>query len=555
MISDRTQVFETLQSIFPFKLLEDEDLTSSSPFFEKLIFPAGAVIFSDGYPASHLYFVASGKVKLIHHGKKADKPLGVFRTGDHFGEEALNPGSHYQTKAICESDTTILRIKGSKAIILANSFPQLHTSFSLFKNTFHLASSVNFPWRAPSEGIELISRRHPIFLVLRLMFSGGITLTLFSFLLFSALASLEYFTPLLILSFLVLLVGGFLCAWSGLEWRNDFFILTQERVCVQKKLIGFYESRHESPVNAILSVGIDTSMMGRILGYGSVTVRTYTGDLQFKRLPFPHVIHELLEIRRKIAADESSQTEKREIREALTNQKEHGRDHKSRTASGKNNSVADQVYQSGSLSDLLAEFFRLRTVKEDSVIYRTHWWILFRKTVLPALFLLAVVMLILARLIGFLASIPETTVYVTGLVLSIIGWGWWLYQFQDWQNDLYIITDEQLIDVYKKPLGNEDSRSAPVKNIQTVEFERKGLINLILNFGTVKIKIGNEELSFNDVYQPSQVQSEIYTRYRAFQETAKKTEQQRFVEWIKTYDELKQENEIQNPSENPDEKG
>jgi len=555
MISDRTQILKLLQSLFPFNLLDDEELTTVAPFFEQLNFPAGAVIFSDGYPASHLYFVVSGKVKVIHHGKKADKPLGVFRTGDHFGDEALNPGSNYQTKAISDSVTTILRIKDSKAIIIANSYPQLHTTFSLFINSFHMASTTSFPWRAPSEGVELISRRHPIFLVLRLMVAVGITLTIFSFLLFSALASLEYFTPLLILSLLVLLIGGLLCAWSGLEWRNDYFILTQERVCIQKKLIGFYESRHESPVNAILSVGIDTSMMGRILGYGSVTVRTYTGDLQFKRLPFPYVIHELLEVRRKIAADESSQTEKREIREALTSQKEHARDQKSRPGSGKENLDTDQIYQSGSLSDLLAGFFRLRTVKEDSVVYRTHWWILIRKTVFPALFLLAVVIMILARLIGFLAAIPETTVYLAGLILSVIGWIWWLYQFQDWQNDLYIITDEQLIDVYKKPLGNEDSRSAPVKNIQTVEFERKGLINLILNFGTVKIKIGNEELSFNDVYQPSQVQSEIYARYRTFQETAKKTEQQRFVEWIKTYDELKQENENPNPSVNPDEKG
>lgn len=534
---------DALKSLFPFSLLNDEDLNRINHFFELKQFPAGSTIFSDGYPASQVYFILSGKVKIQFHHRNSEKNLGVLSTGDHFGIEALSGNQIYQTKALCMSAVTVLSIRGSKARAIADAYPDLHASFSLFKRTQKLTCSETLSWRAENEGIVLFSRRHPIFLFLRVFLIGVAFLGVFSFLLFAAMASVNFFVPLLILSLFEFFLGAIICAWAGMEWGNDFFILTRERVCVQKKLIGFYESRHESPVNAILSVGVDTSLIGRMIGYGTVTVRTYTGDLQFKRLPYPYVIYELLEIRRQAAAMEATQAEKQDIREAFAGKAE-GDTHR-KTLRSRNNAYtySEQTGQSGSFSNFLAGIFNLRTEDEDSVTYRTHWWILLKKTLIPGLLLFGIVLVVIIRLLGLLSVIPEMAVYSGALILSIVGWGWWIYQFQDWQNDVYIITDEQLIDVYKKPLGNDDHRSAPVKNIQTVEFERKGLVSLILNFGTVKIKIGNEEFTFDNVYQPSVVQAEIYARYRTTLENVKKNEQQKFVEWIKTYEEIQKENQ------------
>ncbi len=548
MIVQPSDQSDTLKSLFPFSMLSDEDLKRILPYFELVHFPAGVNVYSDGYPANDLFFILSGKVKILYHQAKADRLLGVFGTGDHFGEEALIGNQSYQTRAVCLSTVAAFRIKGGKARAIADAFPVLHAAFSLFQKTYQLTITQKLPWRAPEEGVVLISRRHPFFLFMRLFLTGGLFLVGFSFLLFSALASINYYVPLLILSLAELTVGIVICAWAGMEWGNDFFILTRERVCVQKKLTGFYESRHESPVNAVLSVGVDTSLTGRLLGFGTVTVRTYTGDLQFKRLPYPYVIYELLEMRREAATLESTQAEKQEIRETLTARSARAFARKERSVA--KNLTPTKTEQSGSFSNLMARLFNLRTENEDSVVYRTHWWIMFKKTAIPGFFLLTIMLVVLARFFGFLSVIPEVVVYVGALILAVACWGWWIYRYQDWQNDVYIITDDQLIDVYKKPLGMDDRRSAPVKNIQTVEFERKGLINLMLNFGTVKIKIGNEELTFDNVYQPSEVQAEIYARYRATLETAKKNEQQKFVEWIKTYEEIQKENQRANEDEN-----
>jgi hypothetical protein len=148
-------------------------------------------------------------------------------------------------------------------------------------------------------------------------------------------------------------------------------------------------------------------------------------------------------------------------------------------------------------------------------------------------------MVIIYRIFGLFTSIPETAFYAAGLVLTLVTALWWFYQYFDWYFDQYILTHDQLIDVSRKPLGYEDRRSAPVKNIQTVEFKRKGLIGLILNFGTVKIQIGNEELTFDNVYSPSQIQSEIYMRLKSYQEDQQRQEQVRLADWIRTYDDLK----------------
>jgi len=197
-------------------------------------------------------------------------------------------------------------------------------------------------------------------------------------------------------------------------------------------------------------------------------------------------------------------------------------------------------YFTGTFSDWLAKFFSLRTEKEGAVIYRTHWWILLKKTILPVLFLLLVLGVVLAGLIGAIKA-ASSLIYSLAIISAFIGLGWWLYNYFDWRNDVYIINGDQLEDVNRRPLGSEEKRTAPVKNIQTVEYKRNGIISLVLNFGTVRIQIGNEELTFDNVYKPSMVQIEIFNHLRQFNEQTRKLDQKRMVDWISTYDGIRRD--------------
>jgi hypothetical protein len=132
---------------------------------------------------------------------------------------------------------------------------------------------------------------------------------------------------------------------------------------------------------------------------------------------------------------------------------------------------------------------------------------------------------------------------LTVMVGMIVGL-WWLYQYLDWHNDVYLITQEQIVDVNKKPLGKEERRAAPIKNILSIEYHRLGIIGLILNFGTIYIRVGDQELTFDDVFNPSEVQRELFNRMAARQyaekQAAQQQERQRMTEWIAAYHRVQQ---------------
>ena len=96
-----------------------------------------------------------------------------------------------------------------------------------------------------------------------------------------------------------------------------------------------------------------------------------------------------------------------------------------------------------------------------------------------------------------------------------------------------------MIDIYKRPLGVEQKRTAPLENILSIDYERPNLIHLILNFGTVFIRVGEASLTFNNVFNPSEVQREIFERLYNKKLQKQKQEddndQRRLAEWLEIY--------------------
>jgi hypothetical protein len=74
-----------------------------------------------------------------------------------------------------------------------------------------------------------------------------------------------------------------------------------------------------------------------------------------------------------------------------------------------------------------------------------------------------------------------------------------------------------------------------------------GIIGLILNFGTVFIRVGDQQLTFDDVFNPSEVQRELFHRLSAKnyaeRQAAAAGERQRIADWIATYHKVVQRNQ------------
>ena len=176
-----------------------------------------------------------------------------------------------------------------------------------------------------------------------------------------------------------------------------------------------------------------------------------------------------------------------------------------------------------------------------TITYRKHWLILLQKLLLPLMVLVLSVIFVVAILTRNLTQVNYTMGLVAGYFLIFVAAGMLIYQYIDWRNDLFQLTANQVIDLDRKPFGRESRRSAPLENILSIEYERRGFIPMLFNYGTVYITVGNTQLTFNDVYQPSVVQQDIFTRMEkhAKERDDRNTmlEREHVAQWFKIFQE------------------
>jgi hypothetical protein len=177
------------------------------------------------------------------------------------------------------------------------------------------------------------------------------------------------------------------------------------------------------------------------------------------------------------------------------------------------------------------------------VTYRKHYLILLGKIGSPSLAFLG--------LLGFSIFVFWQSFSGNTFILSLSAWTilllpmftivllWWGYQFLDWSNDIYRLTPDQILDIEKKPLGNEDKKTAPLDSILSIEHARKGIIELIFNFGDVIINVGETRFLFHGVFNPDQVHQDVAdymeARKRRKRAAEAENERERMVNWFKTY--------------------
>ena len=549
---ERGDVLEILRASHIFHSLTNEQLSTIVDQVEAFLYAEKQVIFEQDGLSDSFYFILSGRVDLVRRRRDEEDQV-VLESHDYFGEEVLadNPGPRLAT-ATARTNVILLRLTADAMEDFRKSFPKLDGPFRLILESYTLAMNTRMPWRGPREIVHYIARHHPIFLFLRLVLP-----TLFALITVGASTFLEVVLypgatiPLVIL-LLVLLGNAAWFAWVIIDFYNDYSVVTNRRVAFLSKMLLIYDSRQEVPLDAVLADDVRTSQVGRIIGYGDIVVRTYTGEIILARLARPQLIINLINEMRDRARASRRQARLETI------------DHTIRRRIGlpdtpppsKDESDPRRASQKpGKLGQFLSDLFMLRVERDGAIQYRTHWVILLKKTGLPALLTLLVVLFLLLSLLGILPFAPVTALIVFVALFPVVGL-WLLYQFVDWRNDRYIITRDMIVDLYKKPLGTEQKRSAPLKNILSIDFERIGLIGLILNFGTVYVRVGDSTLTFDNVMAPSEVQRELFQRFMEFkqreEDRADQTMNEQLADWIEHYHRLIQDGQA---TSNPPESG
>lgn len=322
-----------------------------------------------------------------------------------------------------------------------------------------------------------------------------------------------------------------------------------------------YDSRMEAPLSTILSVGVETDFTGRMLDYGHVVVRTFVGKIPFHHVSHPSQAAAMVEELWGRSKHVASAGEKEAMRNAIRRKLGLTEQTKAPEPEAETEVAVRTLYRPGILKALASRLFRdsvlfkVRFESAGTITYRKHIFVLFEHIWLSALMCL---LFIVGMFWRFFAWIHEKTFHVDYLFLVLfLAFLYVLYrlvyQYLDWSNDIYQVTEDQIIDIEKKPFGTEERKAAPLENILATESKRLGVLGHIFNFGSVYVTVGGSRLEYDGVYNPAAVQQDIDDRRlarRAKQEEARAAaERERMADWLASYHENIQEieNELHQP--------
>lgn len=323
-------------------------------------------------------------------------------------------------------------------------------------------------------------------------------------------------------------VLGFLL-YRFLDWRNDALILTDQRLIHIEQTILLSQDQREAALGKIQNIRfLMPGFVARVLNYGYFQIETAArgSDISFGPIRYPdRVQRQIMGRVQTLHADTSAQLMRQTLLHRLDPSKP----------------APDIPALAG---ESLGMHFRGRfhlpllppnpLLEGETITWHKHGYFLFLR-IFRALTLLGALAGI-AFLLNFISAAPFFWVPWTLGVLAAIGY--LVVQYEIWLGDTYVVTADRLHDLYRTPFGlfGESRRSAPLERIQNISYAKPGIIPNLLNYGNVRIQTaGAEDLTFDKVPHPDEVQSEIYRR----QEIARLRQQQRerdeIADWLVTY--------------------
>lgn len=548
------EIVELLRREYLFQGMGDDQLNWIADKFHPLNLERNTVVYSEGAPGDCFYMVFNGRVRVIRRINRQDQLLNILIPGDFFGEEALLFNAPRTSTIRTIEKTTLLRMDRERFDMMLDAYPEIRTNLMATAESRRLANTKRFDWLNEEEVVYFITRKHDFFLLLSLIVPiiiGILSVPVFSFALFEIDVRALFWVGIGF-GVLLLLIAMGLAVWNFIDWGNDYYIVTSQRVVWSEKMLALYDSRREAPLDTILAVNVTTSQLGRILKYGNVNVRTFTGGILMKHLNHPYRFASFVEGYKRRAVEISKEEEARAIDQALAQALTKSQ----LLAEGRAPEVPQEPPPFATqeqrrmgqqpkmgFSEWLGNIFKVRFIQGSIITYRKHWFILLRRAWKPAL--------LLAILIGILIGAPVAQAVwdvsmlpplIRNLLAFLVLPGvflWFVYDYLDWSNDIYRLTPEQIFDIERKPFGQESKKTAPLESILSIEHERANLIGIMLNFGNVTINVGQTKFDFIGVYNPDQVHQDIADYREALnrRKRAKEAERERerMVNWLVTF--------------------
>jgi len=564
-------IIETLKDHSLFRKMNKAELEDIASVADRKSYKIGHEIFQQGDEAEYFYIITKGQLELLQEDKKGEVyPISYLYANEFCGDVALLYNEPYNGTVRAMENSEALVIHKDDFLRLLSDYAKFDKNLDTQGREVEKRATESFEGQIKGEMILYFRRRHWMALVQRF---GRVLfiMVLWALVVLFAYVLLQDNEANFILArnvaLMFLMVPAGLALWQIIDWMNDYYIVTNERVIKIEKVIALLNERYEIPLLKIQNVTVAyPTPVGQIFGYGKVTISTAArkdpkqksdpgGLLVLDYMPnAEHIADRIIkeQNREKQMLAQRQVTEKRNaIRNKLGIKDDDA---------GKSAKAAQKAANAPKPTPKPSRWARfrrwfsnrlhffvpsMRDQRGELITWRKHWIILWRDWMLPIsslALLMAVIWFAEPWLIGqdiSVSAIWAVTLLILFLHLLALGW-----LYEDWRNDTYILKKDAILDEEKQPFGfNKHVRRASLDAIQDIRFMQRNPLWVWLRVGHVIIQTAGEDgdFTFHWVYNPRQVQSDIfrYIRQRKMQRRKREVAviNQEVLNLLKLYDE------------------
>ncbi len=516
-----------------------EEFATKAEFSE---FDQGTQVIKQGEKGESFYIVLEGQLRAIDVSKQTPRLLSYLTRGAIIGTYSFFSDSKIRNATIeVVTNTAKLAVFGEDDwfwLIGKNS--RFEAMFEDIEENRLKQSYMEFPGRQWDEIVVLATKRHftayiasiytPIILLI---------IPVISFLTIRLLGiELDIFTyGVIILGTLLFVVFAVVLAlYNYFDWRNDDFIVTTKRVVHIERILFFGEQREDAPLTRIQDVTMISDVLDLIFDSDSIRITTAgVGIIEFNHIRNAENIRKAIFRERERSKTRVAASDVAALRQNIAHQI-HLEDaiEKNVIPVAEFEGMVREQPKTYHYNRLLDYFIpRMKEVNDVNnstiIIWRKHYYILFTNVLLPLLALLVSTYLFLSSLILIIP--PFTAVgWIVQLILTvvmIVCSFWYLVKYDDWNKDVYMLTDTQIVDIESAAFRiRKTRREGTFDNIQGVYSEIPNFFYKFINLGDVIIETaGSEEtFTFRKVFDPASVREEIFNRWAIYQQKERETQ-------------------------------
>lgn len=331
-----------------------------------------------------------------------------------------------------------------------------------------------------------------------------------------------------------------------IDWRNAFFLVTSNQLIrSERKLLQFNSALEKIDINKVQSISIEkTNFLQKWFNVGTAQITTAAQGsvLYFDYVDNPDEIEKAVQAVLQSYSLLEKGKRRAEMRSIINN-------HYGVNGKIKKVSHFKPAPKPKSFMQRLRENF-VRSEGSDGITYHKHPIALVRFMIGPTL--ASIFLIVIWYGLSFfeagraLLDIFALRGVLIFLSIAVVFWFWW--EFEDWHNDTFQITNQYIYDIDRLPLGLSESRKqAELNRIENVRTEKDGFLPTLFNYGAVHVETAGAEnnIVFENVKDPDSVQAAIFKKRSEYENMLQRRGAAGNLDMITTLAEMLSEAEAQ----------